>query len=214
MLDKIINTALSNNKHILILGSARSGTHALGAALECYGSFNNLAEVCNVDGRPHPWHDILRFYKHDQRFIGHIVGFTSKIKLSSEVAQIKKHCVVVNIKRNNKVEQFASWMYFHKTQAPFELWHNHKKDTDMLLGPNSIEVTPHDIDQFIVEQIVDDFFLPDFVVDYENTNLDNNKFKKNQFGFDLKQLFSNLDFVEHELGNWHYSQEHYKERIP
>ena len=104
MLDSIVNTALESNKHILIMGSARSGTHALGAALAtCLPLFVYLHEVCGVDHRARPWDDILKFYSHTKPLIGHIVGFTSKIKLTASVAKIKEHCVVVNIKRNNKV---------------------------------------------------------------------------------------------------------------
>ena len=209
MLDSIVNTALESNKHILIMGSARSGTHALGAALAtCLPLFVYLHEVCGVDHRARPWDDILKFYSHTKPLIGHIVGFTSKIKLTASVAKIKEHCVVVNIKRNNKVQQFASWMYFHKTQAPFELWHNHRP-SNMLLTPGSIEATEQDIEQFVVEQIVDDFFLPDFVVDYENTDLSNNRYAKNQYAFDLEHIFSNLDFVKQQLEDWHYSKGHY-----
>lgn len=210
MLDQIVQASTESNKHILILGSARSGTHALGAALASRAPrYFNLREVCGVDHRVRPWDDILKFYTHDRLLIGHIVGFISKIKLTPNVARIKEHCIIVNIKRNNKVDQFASWMYFQKTQAPFEYWHNHIPN-NMLLPPGSIEATSQDIEQFVVEQIIDDFFLPDFVIDYENTDLDNPIFKKNQFAFDIKQIFSNLDFVEAELGNWHYAPQHYK----
>lgn len=209
MLDRIIDTALESNRHILILGSARSGTHALGETLANRSlKFRNLREVCGVDHRKRPWDDILKFYTHTQPLIGHIVGFTSKIKLTSAVALIKEHCVVVNIKRNNKVEQFASWMYFHKTQAPFELWHNHIPN-NMLLEQSSIEATEQDIEQFIIEQIVDDFFLPEFVVDYEHTDLSNQRYNKNQYAFEIERIFSNLDFVKQQLGDWHYAKGHY-----
>jgi hypothetical protein len=210
MIDRIARAAIESGKHILILGSARSGTHPLGAALaRRLLTYTNLKEVCGVDHRKRPWDDILKFYNNDRLLIGHIVGFTSKIKLTAEVARIKEHCIVVNIKRNNKVDQFASWMYFQKTQAPFKLWHNHTPD-QMLSKPGSIEATMFDIEQFIVEQIVDDFFLPDFVVDYEHTDLNTPEYKKNQFGFEIKQIFSNLDFVETELANWHYAPGHYR----
>lgn len=210
MIDRIVCAATESNKHILIMGSARSGTHALGALLASkLQTHVNLKEVCGVDRRQRPWDDILQFYKKDRLLIGHIVGFTSKIKLSADVARIKEHCIVVNIKRNNKVDQFSSWMYFHKTQAPFELWHNHAPD-QMLLKPGSIEATMFDIEQFIIEQIVDDFFLPDFVVDYEHTDLNTPGYKKNQFKFDIRQIFSNLEFVETELEHWHYAPGHYR----
>jgi hypothetical protein len=211
MLDTIINCATDSNSNILILGSARSGTHALGEALSCRATmFLNLREVCGVDDRLRPWDDILKFYNHTRPVIGHIVGFTSKIKLTASVDKIKKHCVVVNIKRNDKLKQFASWMYFYKTQAPFELWHNHKP-SNMLLPQGSITATEQDIEQFIIEQTIDDFFLPDFVVDYEKTDLSNNRYQKNQYAFDIESIFSNLDFVKQELGNWHYSKGHYNE---
>jgi hypothetical protein len=210
MMDRIACAATESNKHILIMGSARSGTHALGAVLSArLPTHTNLKEVCGVDHRQRPWDDILQFYNNQRLLIGHVVGFTSKIKLSADVARIKEHCVVVNIKRNNKVDQFSSWMYFHKTHAPFELWHNHTPD-QMLLEPGSIEATMFDIEQFIIEQLVDDFFLPDFVVDYERADLNTPSYKKNQFGFDIKQIFSNLEFVETELKNWHHAPEHYR----
>jgi hypothetical protein len=209
IINSIIDKALETNKHIWVIGSARSGTHALGSAIAQRNSaFTYKNEICGVDGRATPWKDIELFYQHNNIIVGQTVGFTSKINLTGQVDQIKEHALIVNIKRQDKISQFASWMYFTTTNAPFELWHNHRAQ-DTLIGPNSITVSQEQLDHFIVEQTIDDFFLPDFIVCYEELQFTDSQYKKNEFLFDLKNIFTNLEFVEERLKTWNYSKGHF-----
>jgi hypothetical protein len=99
-------------------------------------------------------------------------------------------------------------MYFTTTNPPFELWHNHRAQ-DTLIGPNSITVSQEQLDHFIIEQTVDDFFLPDFIVCYEELQFKDSQYKKNEFLFDLKNIFTNLEFIEERLKTWNYSKGHF-----
>ena len=48
----ILNRAQQLNKNILIIGTPRSGTHALGSTFrELDITFNNLGEICKNDGK-------------------------------------------------------------------------------------------------------------------------------------------------------------------
>jgi hypothetical protein len=40
----------------------------------------------------------------------------------------------------------------------------------------------------------------------------NKQYVKNQYAFDLELIFSNLDFVKQQLGEWHYSKGHYSDQ--
>jgi hypothetical protein len=82
-----------------------------------------------------------------------------------------------------------------------------------LIKPNTITVSEEQLDQFIIEQTIDDFFLPDFVVCYEELHFKNSKYKKNEFSFDLKNIFTNLEFVEDRLTAWNYSKGHFMPHI-
>ena len=210
-LNDILNQAQQLNKNILIIGTPRSDTHALGSTFRALDTtFNNLGEICINDGTD-PLEDIKQIYKHTTPTIAHIVQLSAKITLSSEVDILKEHAVIVNLKRNNKVRQFASWMYFHKTGGVDSKWHNHRT-TDTVLLPNSIEVTSEDIDLFVTEQLTDDFFQSDYVLFYEDLNFASVQYQKNQYSFEIEKIFSNLDYVEHRLANWKYSAVYHEKK--
>jgi len=204
----ILNQARQLNKNILIIGTPRSGTHALGSTFyDLDSTFNNLGEICKNDGKD-PLEDIEQIYNHETPTIAHIVQLSAKIALSSQVDVLKQHAIIVNLKRNNKVKQFASWMYFHNTGGVNGQWHNHKS-SDTKLQPNSVTVTPEDLDLFVVEQLTDDFFLANYVLFYENLKFNSLAYKKNQYRFDIEEIFANLDYVKQRLTNWTYSSTYY-----
>ncbi len=204
-LTEILNQARQLNKNILIIGAPRSGTHALGSTLQNLDPvFKNLGEICRNDGTNH-LEDIKQIYNHTTPTVAHIVQLSAKISLSSQVDILKQHAIIVNLKRNDKVKQFASWIYFHKTGGVNNLkWHNHES-SDTLLTPQSVTVTSEDVDLFLVEQLTDDFFLSDYVLFYENLKFDSKKFKKNEYSFNIEEIFSNLNYVKQRLGQWKYS---------
>jgi hypothetical protein len=211
MLKFIIDSALQQNKNILIVSSPRSGTHPLGAEIAAISGAKNMQEICMVGYCNNPWDDIEKMANTKRLTVGQLVQLTPKIVLAENIDKIKKHNVIVNIKRRDKLNQFASWMYF-RVLDPTGLygWHNHTNDK-IKIQPGQLTAQIQDITQFKLEQIVDDYFLPDFKLCYEELTFENQKnFKRNQFPFPLPQIFSNLNYVEEQLNSWHYTSEHLK----
>lgn len=199
----ISNVAHQQNKNVLIIGTPRSGTHALGSLFNATDKrFTNLGEIC-LNDESDPLVDIQRVYQHTHPLVAHIVQLSAKIALSADLATLKQHTVIINLKRRNKVSQFASWMYFHRTGGVNGKWHNHTS-ADTSLQPGSITVTKEDVDLFVTEQLTDDFFCSDYVLYYEDLNFEQSFFKKNQYQFSIEQVFDNLDYVEKRLANWKY----------
>jgi hypothetical protein len=200
-LENIVEAARQQNKNILIIATPRSGTHALGSLFGKI-SGNNLGEICKNDGTD-PLIDIQQMYKHDHLKIAHIVQLSAKIVLSCDLKTLKQHTLIVNLKRQDKVAQFASWMYFHHTGGVNGKWHNHT-ESDTKLSKGSITASAEDIDLFITEQLTDNFFCPEYILYYENLNFEKSLYKKNRYNFDLAQIFSNLDYVQQRLAHWTY----------
>lgn len=202
-LTTILQVAHTQSKNVLIIGTPRSGTHALGSLFNAIDRrFNNLGEIYIKDGSD-LLDDIQQVYRHTHPLVAHIVQLSAKIALSADLATVKQHNLIVNLKRRNKVNQFASWMYFHRTGGVNGKWHNHiAADTSLL--PGAITVTKEDIDLFVTEQLTDNFFCPDYVLYYEDLNFEQSVFKKNQYQFSIEQIFHNLDYVKQRLENWKY----------
>lgn len=199
----ILEVAHQQNKNVLIIGTPRSGTHALGSLCNAADKrFANLGEICMNNGSD-PLDDIQRVYQHTHPLVAHIVQLSAKIVLSADLATLKQHTVIVNLKRRDKISQFASWMYFHYTGGVNGKWHNHVA-SNTSLQPGTITITKEDIDLFVTEQLTDNFFCPDYVLYYEDLNFEQSLFKKNQYQFSIEQIFDNLDYVKQRLGNWKY----------
>jgi hypothetical protein len=210
MLDHIIESAKTQQKNILIISSPRSGTHALGSEISALLGCDNLGEICMVGYCDNPWTDIDRLVNKNKLTVAHLVQLTPKIILAEDVDRIKKSNVVVNIKRRDKVKQFASWMYF-RVLDPTGLygWHNHTTNKTKL-KPGDIEAQETDITQFKLEQLIDDYFLPDFKLCYEDLTFNNQKsWRRNEFAFPLPEMFSNIDYVKKHLESWQYAPGHF-----
>ena len=206
MYQSIIDIAQQQGKNILILGSPRSGTHALGSHLSKIVPSKYLGEICLSQHSSTPWTEISLIYKHNILHIAQIVQFISKIYLAEQINLIKQHAVVVNIKRKNKIDQFASWMYFNTSNQ--NKWHNHTL-SDSRDIKHSITVTEEDITQFKLEQLLDEYFLPDFKLCYEQLDFAKSIYYKNQFAYPLIEIFSNPEYVIEQLGTWEYSSSHF-----
>ena len=207
---QIVQQAQQQNKNLLIVVSPRSGTHALGAELASIGQAHNLGEICKVMNDPEPWNEIELLYDTPVLTVAQLVQLTSKLQLARRVEEIKKHAIVVNIRRVNKVKQFASWMYF-RVMDPTALhgWHNHTIEQTRV-KQHSIEAQEQDISQFTLEQLLDDYFLPDFNLCYEQLTFTQTDYRKNQFPYPIETIFSNLSYVEQCLNNWNYAPGHFK----
>jgi len=210
MLEQIIESAKTQQKNILIISSPRSGTHALGSEISTLSGCDNLGEICMTGYCDNPWTDIDKLANADKLTVAHMVQLTPKIILAKDIGRIKKSNIIVSVKRRDKVKQFASWMYF-RVLDPTGLygWHNHTK-VKTKLTPGQIEAQETDITQFKLEQLVDDYFLPDFKLCYEDLTLDKQKkWRRNEFAFPLPEIFSNLDYVKQHLEPWHYAPGHF-----
>lgn len=199
MIPHIVETAKNLGKNILIIGSARSGTHPMASELAMIDeSMTSLYEICGDD-----MSDIDSMYRHDNTYLAQIVSYTAKIKLAHDVAKLKEHMIIVNIKRHDKIKQFASWMCFKHGGARYNVDHFTKG-----IPPGSLTATHTDIEQFITEQIVDEFFLPDFIVEYEKIHFTTTTFRKNQYAYPIEEIFINLDYVKSRLSDWKYAPGH------
>ena len=138
--------------------------------------------------------------------LAHLIDYNSKSRLALDVDRVHQHCVIINIRRENKVRQFASYTYFNLTggvDGPMP-WHNHLSE-NTIIQPGTVTASEDQINQFVAEQIVDNFFLPDYFVNYEKLSFDKSPIIKNQFSYDLSLMFKNLDYVIERLGDWKYS---------
>ena len=208
MYQQIIQFAKEQQKNILVIGSPRSGSHALGAELAAISNATYLGEICKMSDKPTPWNEIQLLYNTDKLTVAQIVQLTPKIHLSHNVDTIKKHAVIVNVCRKNKVKQFASWVYFRLLDpTEFRGWHNHHGDNTRVLQ-HSIVAQEQDLIQFMLEQLVDYYFLPDFNLCYEDLTFTQKRYQKNEFAFPIETMFSNLEYVEQYLKNWQYSTGH------
>jgi hypothetical protein len=210
MFDKIIQSAESQKKNILIIGSPRSGTHVLAQEISELSGASNLGEICKVGYCKNPWDDIDKLAERCALNIAHIVQLTPKITLAENIDRIKQNNIVVNIRRANKIDQFSSWVYF-RVADPTGLhgWHNHSEEKTKFI-PGQITAREEDIIQFKLEQLIDDYFLPDFNLKYEDLSFPTqHTYQRNSFLFPLREMFSNLEYVEQQLGSWQYSFNHF-----
>ena len=206
IVDNAIATAVEQNKSILILGTPRSGTHALAAHIHAQLThYEYFGQICSTDATPRPWDQIEKLYNPESA-LAHIIDYNSKSCLAANVDRMHEHCVIINIRREDKVKQFASLTYFTLTggiDSPMR-WHNHLNENTMI-EPGTITASEDQINQFIAEQLVDNFFSPDYFVNYEKLSFDKSHIVKNQFSYDLPLMFKNLDYVKERLGHWKYS---------
>lgn len=200
MVKNIIEQA--GNKNILIIGAPRSGTHALASLIHQSNSkLHYLKEIGMVQTSPTPWQDIDAFLKESsEQHLAHIVQLRSKIGILPNIANLKKTTFVVNIRRQNKVKQFASWIYFRAIGAIYNFDH-HGQD---FVPPESYVVSYDDIEQFIIEQLIDDQFQADLTVYYEDIDFSKSSIQKNSYAFSPEQMIKNLDEVNLYLSNWTY----------
>jgi hypothetical protein len=209
MYQTILDCAQQQNKNILIIGSPRSGTHALSAELCKLGRGKSLMEICKTGYCNDPWDDINRLSSSARLTTAQVVQLTPKLVLAENVDKIKKDNIIVNIRRRDKVLQFASWIYF-RVSDPTALhgWHNHNANKTRV-QPGSVTAAESDIVQFKLEQLLDDYFLPTFNLCYEDLTFTQTNFRKNTFAFHLPKMFSNLDYVKQQLETWQYSTGHF-----
>ena len=198
----MVNQLEFNDKNILILGAPRSGSHALASIIHQQElQVHYLGEIGMHQTKEEPWKDFELFYNNTPRKLAHVVQTYSKIFATTKVEQIKNHTVIIELRRRNKIKQFASWMFFKYIGAIYNFQH----DGQDYLPPGSLTVTLGDIEAFMIDQIIDSAFNPDYTLYYEDLDLRLSQIKKNHYVYPIEQLISNLDLVEEHLGNWKYN---------
>lgn len=208
-LKNIVDEAKCKNKNILIVGSPRSGTHVLGDNLSSMDNkLSNLGEICMVGYTKNPWNDIEKLEQQSNQ-VAHIVQLTPKITLASNIDRIKQCCIIVNIIRKDKLGQFASWIYSrYLDPTGLHGWHNFKNGGNKQIPKRSVEIDESTILQFKLEQLIDNYFLPDFVLCYENIQFDSVSYQKNEYSYPVEEIFENLSYVKEHLSGWQYSKEY------
>ena len=192
-----------DKKNILILGSARSGTHAFASVIHQYdSSLKYIGEIGMHQNNTEPWNDFDLFYSCKPRLLAHVVQSYSKIFSISKASKLKESTIIVELRRRNKIKQFASWQYFKHIGAIYNFQHNGQD----YLPPGSLTATQQDIEEFIINQIIDQAFNPDYIYYYEDLDLKNSKITKNQYVYPIENIFSNLEFVKNWLENWEYCE--------
>ena len=163
------------DNNVLIIGAPRSGTHALASVIHQQNpQMQYLGEIGMHQASTTPWKDFKTFHNNQPQKLAHAVQAYGKIFALSEVTQIKKHTTIVEIRRRNKVKQFASWMFFKHIGAIYNFQHNGQD----YIEPGSLTVSLKDIENFIIDQIIDTAFNPDYTVYYEDLDLTQSKIKK------------------------------------
>ena len=197
----MVNIDFKDN-NILILGAPRSGTHALASVIQQQNiQLEYLGEIGMHQNTDQPWQDFELFYNNTPRKLAHVVQTYGKIFAVSKVEQIKQQTTIIEIRRRNKVKQFASWIFFKHIGAIYNFQHNGQD----YLPPGSLTVTLSDIESFIVDQVIDTTFNPDYTLYYEDLDLAQSQIKKNQYVYPIEQIISNLELVEEHLHNWKYN---------
>jgi hypothetical protein len=190
------------NKNVLILGAPRSGTHALASVIHQWDlEFQYLGEIGMYQDNADSRKDFELFYDNTPKKLAHVVQTHSKIFAVSNTTQIKKHTTIIELRRRNKVKQFASWIFFKHIGAIYNFQHAGQD----YLPPGSLTVTLADIESFIVDQIIDSAFNPDHTLYYEDLDLGSSQIKKNQYVYPIEQIISNIDLVNEHLSNWKYN---------
>jgi len=206
ILDSIANQVTTENKNILILGAPRSGTHALGSMLANNYKFNYQGEILRIDSR-FPWENDLKMLEnHSGISVSQVVQYSSKIKLSNYINNLKKHIIIINLRRRNKLKQFASWVYFNRYHNESTGWHSQTIEFDQSLV-GKFTITLEDIELFLVEQLIDSYYTSAYTLYYEDLIFDGATQSKNIYKFDITTIFANLDFVKNQLDDWEYIDE-------
>ena len=117
------------------------------------------------------------------------------------VEKIKINTFVIALRRRDKGKQFASWIYFRHIGAIYNFDHGGQD----YVGPDTLTVTYDDIEQFIVDQIIDDQFDPNLIMYYEDIDFGASVIKKNSYCFPPEQMIKNIDLVKEALQHWRYN---------
>lgn len=189
-------------KGIIIIGSARSGSHmACNMIYETIKKVKvNLGEVIITnDTNEFNYIDELS----DSRFICcSIVQHYTKKLLAVDLSRFKSY-QMINLRRRDKIAQYISWCVFRSQTGTIK----HSPDWNMCVQRLPWDSTREDIERFIEEQYMDFAFKFDNVLYYEdlmNSGL-YTETKKNHYPVPFDQIVTNFNLVKSMLSRFNYN---------
>ena len=183
-----------NKKGVIVIGSARSGSH-----MTCDMLYNqatapsvNLGEITD-----------LYLPTHDKFIFCSIVQTWLRTKLAVNLEWTKDY-YIINLRRRDKVSQYISWCVL-RAQGKSNMvkhspnWEDYK---DLLPWKSSKE----DIERFIQDQHLDFAFTPDQILYYEDlvkTNL-KTRYTKNHYPISYENIVTDYKLVKDLLEKYSY----------
>lgn len=196
---------IQNKKGIIVIGSARSGSHFLTDALfrQCTKLDKILlGEIYKSWDRRHILKNLNEIKANTNFVFASIVQFVPKNLLIQHRHEFADY-YIVNLRRRDKIAQYASWCLARSTWkesiSHSPIWELVKKELPFTS-------TDDDIDQFIIEQNFDYIWPADCTIYYEDLlslNL-SSKFKKNELLGTYVDIFSNYGVVKERLDKFKY----------
>ena len=180
---------------VIVIGSARSGSHMTCNMLYNISTINNKVTVGEIYTGRDPSTDILDPLrvlesKYQGQFIFcSLTQFANKNLLAMDSSYLKDYNLV-NLRRRDKVAQYISWCVFRVSGSR---WSPEFADyKDLLPWPSTRE----DIEQFILEQNIDYAFSAP-VLYYEDLALSGipTRFKKNHYPLPFEEIVTDYKLV-------------------
>lgn len=190
----INDTGIMKSKGVIILATARSGSH-----MTCDMLFNDSKIPDKV-----LLGELVELPNTNKKFVYcSIVQAQAKIRLA-----LNHNCLndfwVVNLRRRNKIEQYISWCVFRAQTQSGILQHSPNwEDYKSFLPWKS---TQSDIEMFLMEQYLDFAFKPNQILYYEDLikNSVNTEFKKNQYPVRPDEIVTDYQLVQNILQKFSY----------
>ena len=179
---------------VIVLGSARSGSHMLCDMLFHASYCANKKYIGEVTSIP---------YIESKFIFCSLVQFSPKNLLAVNVDWVRDYHII-KLRRRNKVSQYISWCAFRAQTISSITKHSPNWEDYKHLMP--WESTPQDIENFINEQHIDYAFPSDETLYYEDVVLSgmHTNFKKNQYPMAPEKMVTDYALVEKMLGNYSY----------
>lgn len=204
----IDETELKNKKGVIVIGSARSGSHYTTNALFNLSKIKNKIFLGELYSSWDPYAILSDLNKIKEQFadkfvFASIVSFLPKNLLRNHITEFGDY-YLINLRRKDKVSQFVSFYVMKKIWDLGKV--NHSPDWKLIKKDFPFTVTEEDIDQFIIEQNCDYTWPVNRVLYYEDIDKLQilTKFKKNSYPFEINEIFSNPEIIVNRLSTFKY----------
>jgi len=202
----ITKSDLIGKKGILIISTPRSGSHMLASMVYNMLEIENKVNLGEIYCHDVDKLDILQHLKnieslHTNKFIIASIVRSYVINLLIPNQKYFKDYYLIDLRRRDKIAQYASWCIAQKTGDFLPKLESYKN-----LFPLPVDI--EHIEHFIAAQNFCYAIPAHKILYYEevvNLNLPSS-FKKNQYHFDIKNVFSDYEVIYKLLGNYQYHE--------